>query len=203
MAKARDLSAPPPPKARRSDSQAIVEAILQAAAELGTEAPVQDIAERAGVGVASVYRYFPGKDAIAAELGRRAYTAIVDAMRQALDAAETPDDAILACCALALEAPFSPDPVRRHVNTTVPFTWLGEAPERMFVELIELFTFASARWVDQPEEERRLRAHTAISMVRGVTHARLLLPHLAPPLEDVLPMLQTSLRACLGIQPEI
>ena len=76
-------AAPPPnppyamrklPKQRRASTT--VDAILEAAARILVEtgyatASTNRIAERAGVGIGSLYEYFPGKEAIFAELRRR------------------------------------------------------------------------------------------------------------------------------------
>jgi AcrR family transcriptional regulator len=61
---------------RQERSRATVEAILQAAAYIlvrsGYDAlTTNSIAERAGVNIASLYQYFPNKEAILAELYRR------------------------------------------------------------------------------------------------------------------------------------
>ena len=56
----------------RSDARRNRDAILLAArklvAEHGTEAQIQDVARKAGVGVGTVYRHFPTKDALMGEL---------------------------------------------------------------------------------------------------------------------------------------
>ena len=62
------------PKQRRAT--ATVDAILEAAARILVEsgyatASTNRIAERAGVGIGSLYEYFPGKEAVFAELRRR------------------------------------------------------------------------------------------------------------------------------------
>ena len=62
------------PRQRRA--RATVDAILEAAARILVEsgyasASTNRIAERAGVGIGSLYEYFPGKEAIFAELRRR------------------------------------------------------------------------------------------------------------------------------------
>ena len=59
----------------RSDARRNLLTLLQAAkqvfAEAGTDAPVRDIAERAGVGVGTVYRHFPKRaDLVAAVFAR-------------------------------------------------------------------------------------------------------------------------------------
>jgi AcrR family transcriptional regulator len=51
------------PRTKRADAQRNLQSLLQAAmdvfAESGVEAPVREIAERAGVGVGTMYRHFP------------------------------------------------------------------------------------------------------------------------------------------------
>ncbi|SDE57929.1 transcriptional regulator, TetR family [Salipiger thiooxidans] len=77
---------------RQSRSRASYEAVLTAAAQileregmagLNTNA----VAERAGVSVGTLYQYFPGKEAIAAELVRRIKAQLLDDLTGALVAA--------------------------------------------------------------------------------------------------------------------
>jgi AcrR family transcriptional regulator len=60
------------PRPQRADARRNREAIVLAAraivAEEGTEAQIQDVARRAGVGVGTVYRHFATKDALMGEL---------------------------------------------------------------------------------------------------------------------------------------
>src|SRR5262245_33246610 len=70
-------------------SRDTVEAILEATADIlvrhgYAKLTTNRIAERAGVNIASVYQYFPGKEAIVAELRRRHGAEQHAAMRQAL-----------------------------------------------------------------------------------------------------------------------
>jgi AcrR family transcriptional regulator len=72
-----------------------VEAILEATADIlvrhgYAKLTTNRIAERAGVNIASLYQYFPGKDAIVAELRRRHGAEQRAAVRKTL--AERPDD---------------------------------------------------------------------------------------------------------------
>ena len=62
------MSAPPPtdeaaPRRQRADARQNLDALLEAAkaefAVAGVDAPVRAIAERAGVGVGTLYRHFP------------------------------------------------------------------------------------------------------------------------------------------------
>ena len=70
-------------------SRFTVEAILEAAADIlvregFARLTTNRIADRAGVNIASLYQYFPGKEAIVAELRRRHGTAERAAVREAL-----------------------------------------------------------------------------------------------------------------------
>lgn len=54
----------------RRNREAIVAAARALVAERGEEAQIQDVARKAGVGVGTVYRHFPTKDALMGELMR-------------------------------------------------------------------------------------------------------------------------------------
>jgi AcrR family transcriptional regulator len=84
----KDKSAPPtseaPPERRvRADAQRSVDALLEAAktvfATSGVDAPVREIAEKAGVGVATLYRHFPLRSDLIAAVFRREIDACADA----------------------------------------------------------------------------------------------------------------------------
>ncbi len=57
-----------PPEPRRSDAARNRQRLLDAAAEVfaahGTKASLRDVAERAGLGIGTVYRHMPDKDAV-------------------------------------------------------------------------------------------------------------------------------------------
>jgi AcrR family transcriptional regulator len=79
---------------RRSDFEANRELILQAAdqtfKELGLSTPLQQVAVRAGVGIATIYRHFPTRD----ELVEAAFALRVDEHTDAiLEAQKEPDHA--------------------------------------------------------------------------------------------------------------
>lgn len=94
------LAAPPiAPRKRPSQrrSAATVEAILEGAARILEERGLAGfntnaVAERAGVGVGSLYQYFPGKDALLAALIRRGWADLLDGVRRAL----APQDGLVA-----------------------------------------------------------------------------------------------------------
>jgi AcrR family transcriptional regulator len=84
-----------PRKTPRQDrSRATVEALLEATADILSREgyatlTTNRIAERSGVNIASLYQYFPGKEAIVAELRRRHGAEQRAAVRQALAARAT------------------------------------------------------------------------------------------------------------------
>jgi AcrR family transcriptional regulator len=64
--------------------QLVVDAARQVVAEFGTDASMELIASRAGVGVGTVYRRFPNKEALVDELVRLILYELVDVAREAL-----------------------------------------------------------------------------------------------------------------------
>lgn len=81
----------------RSDAQRNIAALLEAAkavfAELGVDAPVREIATRAGVGVGTVYRHFPQRSDLVSAVFRREVDACADAA-PALAAEYEPGEAL-------------------------------------------------------------------------------------------------------------
>jgi AcrR family transcriptional regulator len=69
--------------ARRADAQRNMETLLKAAlavfAKSGVDAPVRDIAEKAGVGVGTVYRHFPARSDLIVAVFRQEVDACADA----------------------------------------------------------------------------------------------------------------------------
>lgn len=85
------------PRAKRADAQRNTEAVLEAAkaafAEHGVDAPMRDIAARAGVGVGTIYRHYPLRSDLIIAVFRRE----VDATAAAADdlaAAHPPHEAL-------------------------------------------------------------------------------------------------------------
>ena len=70
--------------ARRNRGK-VVAAAASAFAESGLEAQVEDIARRAGVGVGTVYRHFPTKDALVGALAEQHFARLADTIERALD----------------------------------------------------------------------------------------------------------------------
>jgi AcrR family transcriptional regulator len=70
-------------RAMRSDAKRNLDALLQAAKDVfatsGVDAPVREIAEKAGVGVGTVYRHFPNRADLIAAVFRREIDSCADA----------------------------------------------------------------------------------------------------------------------------
>ena len=81
----------------RADAQRNLDALLEAAravfAESGVDAPVRDIAEKAGVGVATVYRHFPQRALLIAAVFRREMDACIE-LAPVLAATHEPAEAL-------------------------------------------------------------------------------------------------------------
>jgi AcrR family transcriptional regulator len=73
----------------RADARRNHERILESArlvfAEYGADAQMDDVARRAGVGVGTVYRHFPTKEALMVELVRQKFRLITATVREALE----------------------------------------------------------------------------------------------------------------------
>jgi AcrR family transcriptional regulator len=77
------------PAALRADAQRNHDAVLAAARELlakdGLEGPIEEIARTAGVGIGTVYRHFPSKDALIAALVGDRFERLAERTREALE----------------------------------------------------------------------------------------------------------------------
>jgi AcrR family transcriptional regulator len=84
----------------RADARRNRERILVAArevfAESGAGAQVDDVARRAGVGVGTVYRHYPTKEALMAELVREKFRVLDAGAREALESDDEPFEVLAA-----------------------------------------------------------------------------------------------------------
>lgn len=85
------------PRPVRADAQRNIDALLEAAAAVfavsGVDAPIREIAAKAGVGVGTLYRHFPQRSDLIVAIVRREMDACVDAA-QALSNEYEPGDAL-------------------------------------------------------------------------------------------------------------
>jgi AcrR family transcriptional regulator len=88
---------PSPARPVRADAQRNIDVLLEEAkavfAASGVDAPVREIANRAGVGVGTIYRHFPRRSDLIAAVFRREVDACAAAAK-ALARAHEPDDAL-------------------------------------------------------------------------------------------------------------
>ncbi|MEH0109492.1 TetR family transcriptional regulator [Tersicoccus sp. MR15.9] len=77
----------------RGNADALVEAATTVFAEAGVAAPVRTIADRAGVGVGTLYRHFPLRSDLISAVFRRELDACVDAAEE-MEAAMPPGEAL-------------------------------------------------------------------------------------------------------------
>jgi AcrR family transcriptional regulator len=75
----------------RRNRQKVVAAAAAAFAETGLDAQVEDIARRAGVGVGTLYRHFPTKDALVAALAEEHFERLADTVEAAIEDAGSGD----------------------------------------------------------------------------------------------------------------
>lgn len=77
------MSAASAPRRPRADAQRNREALIDAAkaafAEIGAEVSLEEIARRAGVGIGTLYRHFPTRDAVIEAVYRREVDQLADA----------------------------------------------------------------------------------------------------------------------------
>ena len=90
--------AAPPPRPKRADARRNQEVLLDAAADVfvtaGVDAPVRDIAARAGVGVGTIYRHFPTRADLIIAVYRHQVEACADAGAAYLAEATAPSAAL-------------------------------------------------------------------------------------------------------------
>jgi AcrR family transcriptional regulator len=204
MSRAKDPLAPvPEPTPHRSDSSSIVEAIVEAAVALGDpDASVNAIAARAGVGVASVYRYFPNKSAIYAEVSRRLQRDFLNRVRALLATpALSLEQAVEGCCRAAIEAPGVSPAIRRAVNLALPLSWSQDNAERTFSTAIDELTSWLSAHIEPAPPDLRERVFAAFAAGRGMVMMSRLMPNLAPSDEALVQHMARGAMAYLAGPP--
>jgi AcrR family transcriptional regulator len=159
--------------------------VITAAIELGPDT-LALIAERAGVGIASLHRYFPTSAALFAEVSREMYRTLILQVRAImgrtdLDVAQAIDEV----CRVMITEPRLSIEHRRRLSFDVPLEWSREVAEAAYREVLgEVGTWLATHLpVRPPDLEDRL--FVAFAAVRGAVLVSLLFPDLAPP-EDRL-----------------
>lgn len=192
------LDPPPVPAPQRADSQQIVTAVIAAAIEIGPEATLAAIAERAGVGTASLHRYFPTIGAIFAEVSRQMYRTLLEQLR-AVMADDEPDLRVVVSrvCRIAFDGPNVSLEYRRKLNLDLPLSWSKGIAEAVYQELLAELTAWLARRLPDPPADLASRVFVAFAYVRGCVLLSLLYPALAPPPEFLIEQLTDTVTATL------
>lgn len=126
----------------------------------------KEIAVRAGVGVASVYRYFPTKGAIYAEVAREAQRELLEGVQSILaQNGLSIDEAIEQLCRLGVAVPL---PLRKTLDLSVPFTWSQEHAISTFSTAIDSITEWLKRRIAPCPPDLRQRVFAAFSAARGL-----------------------------------
>lgn len=180
------LKQPPEPAPRRSDSQQIVAAVIVAAMELGPDASLAAIAERAGVGLASLHRYFPTTAALFAEVSREMYRTLIDQVKGIVARTDlSVVEAVTQVCHVVISEPRLPIEHRRRLNFDVPLAWSRQVAEAAYREVLGEVKAWLERNLPSVPPDLDERLFVAFAAVRGAVLVGLMFPDLAPP-EDRL-----------------
>lgn len=87
----------------RRDAQLLLDAAASVFVESGVDAPVREIAARAGVGVGTIYRHFPTRPDLVVAVYRHQVEACAEAGPRLLAESETPEAALRAWVALFVD----------------------------------------------------------------------------------------------------
>jgi AcrR family transcriptional regulator len=122
----------------RADARRNRERILLAAAEVfadqGAAAQMDDVARHAGVGVGTVYRHFPTKEALMGDLVRRKFQPLQEAAEAALEV-DDPWEAFAGVLRDGAQA-MATDATLRDAISRVPEAWQHAAEERARLEVV-------------------------------------------------------------------
>ncbi len=161
---------------QRSDSIEIVDAILQAAADLAPngidQVSTNQIAKRAGVGVASVYRYFGDKQSIFAAIAQRRNSELVGELRDILDEESDPERGIRRSVRLFLRGGDKDVALRRLLNLDIPYRWCVDQDRAAHEVALGAFAEWLRRILDPIPADLEHRVFLAFGTVRGVVQLR-------------------------------
>jgi AcrR family transcriptional regulator len=185
-------------------AEQIVDAIVQAATELFAECGLSGlttnhIAKRAGVSIGSVYRYFPSKEAIVAELDVRYRREAAEELAVLLEMFERDfRGALRAALRGFVELSGQRERVRRAVMTEVPLAWIQTHAAEIWSSVIDRVSATILRIRPElGEPEAKLRAFTVLHAVQGVTMGLVVWPISEIALEPVLASLESIVTGCL------
>jgi AcrR family transcriptional regulator len=144
----------------RRNRERIVVAARAAFAEQGPDAQIDDIARRAEVGVGTVYRHFPTKDALLGELMRLKLTALRDRARRRLAGGDDPGEAFAGFLREQAEVIAKDASLQRMLWAETDETLVPLAP------LIEEVSEAVGELIGRAQEAGAIRADLEVDDVR-------------------------------------
>ena len=178
------FSEPPGPAPQRADSQRIVAAALAAAVELGPDATLAQVADRAGIGLASLHRYFPTTAAIFAEISRQMYRTLLVQVREILGGEDRDLRSVVGkICRIAFDGPNVSPEYRRRLNLEIPLSWSKTTAEAVYQEVFGEVEAWLASNLAAPPADLSARVFLAFAAIRGAVLMTLLYPALAPSTE--------------------
>ena len=184
----------------KRSSEEVVDAILDATALLIAESGIDavttnHIAERAGVSVGSLYRYFARKEAIVAELDLRNRKANAERMTGFIDDFEQDfRKALRDVLRFFLDASGPNAAIRRTLMREVPPRWIQDNAARTWDSILAATAAALHRQRPElPLEEARRRLFVALHSVQGVAFGHLLWPLDTVTVEDSVGQLERML----------
>lgn len=127
----------------RRNRERIIESAREVFGESGAEAQIDDVARRAGVGVGTVYRHFPTKEALMVELVRQKFRLLGDIAREALDREGDPFDVLADLLRRSAEAAARDAALQHALSGLGEHIWEQAESERL--ELVELTEVLLAR----------------------------------------------------------
>ena len=189
---------------QRRTSEEIVEAILDATAELigetgnVTSVTTNHVAERAGVSIGSLYRYFPDKESIVAALDLRYRRASAARFLASLADFET-DFAGAVRHVVRTFMEDGPEPhVRAALMRDVPASWVASNASEVWNQAVQVAASALVRIRPQLDiNEARSRVFFAIHATQGLSAGILLWPAEGVTREKIIEMLAHQIEAVL------
>src|SRR3990167_3665358 len=170
---------------RQARSQATVQAILQAAAQVLIQEgfaglTTNAVAERAGVSIGSVYEYFPGKEAIVAVLTTRAVAGTLRNIEDSLNRADPADlrAAMVQFVRSLYRITCEQRDLLKILLFQVPFVHEIPAMQTLRAELIRLVLQGAGR---TRHEHRIVVAPETLYLIGSMTAAALLQLAITPP----------------------
>jgi AcrR family transcriptional regulator len=158
---------PAPPQRLRRDARRNREAIVQAARQLfcdhGLEAPLEQIARQAGVGIATLYRHFPNRTALLDTVLTDNLQAHIDAAEQAL-AADDPWDGFASYLEQSCRLQAADRGLNDVMSMRFPRATAVEAAKARLFELV-------GRVVDRAQQSGQLRADLTLEDLAFLTWA--------------------------------